>query len=407
MSFELFVALRYLCARRKQAFITVISAMSVAGVALGVAALVIVLGVYNGFSTDIRNKLLAANAHIILTRVPVAEDPVKTSHDIIQDVEGIQGAAPFIYTEGMISTPRGVKGVVLRGVDPQTAPKAIEILRNLKEGSLETLDGGALHGVIIGHELASRLGVRTGSRVNLLSPSGQASSTGYQPRIKPFRVSGIFQSGLFEYDTSVGFLSLQGARELTGASKNFLSGIEVSVVNPDKADKIASALQEKLGPLVKVRHWMEMNANLFAALRLEKLGMFIVLALIVLIGSFSIVTTLVMLVMEKTRDIAVLMSMGASKKMIRNIFILQGVIIGLVGTLCGYVLGIGLGLALQKYHFIKLPEGVYTVDHLPVLLQFEDIALVGLCAMLLCFLATLYPARKAASLEPSDALRYE
>jgi len=413
MKFELFVATRYLCARRKQAFITVISIMSVVGVAIGVAALVIVLGVYNGFSTDIRNKLLSANAHVIvsgLAGLPGLADsptPVETATNAMRTVPGVRGATPFIYAEGMISSPRGVKGLILRGVDPATAPEAITILRDLKTGSVDNLTGSSLPGVIIGQELASRLGLTLGSRVNLLSPSGQKTAAGYQPRIRAFRVAGIFQSGLFEYDTSVGYVSLAGARELLGLPENTLTGVEVSVEDPDHADTVAAALQDKLGNGVSIRHWMEMNANLFAALRLEKIGMFIVLAMVVLIGSFSIVTTLVMLVMEKTRDIAILMSMGATKAMIRRIFMLQGVIIGLAGTLIGYALGIGIGEALQRYRFIKLPPGVYTVDHLPVLLRWEDIAIIGVSAMLLCFLATIYPARKAAALEPADALRYE
>ena len=413
MKFELFVALRYLCARRKQAFITVISIMSVVGVALGVAALVIVLGVYNGFSTDIRNKLLSANAHVIVTNlaalpgISLADDPVGVAVESISSIPGVRGATPFIYAEGMISSPRGVKGLILRGIDPATAPEAIAILRTLKEGSVSALEGNALPGVIIGKELAARLGLRIGSRVNLLSPSGQKTAAGYQPRIRPFTVAGIFQSGLFEYDTSVGYVSLQGARDLLGLPEGTLSGIEVSAVNPDHADTLASEIREELGSGVTIRHWMEMNANLFAALKLEKIGMFIVLAMVVLIGSFSIVTTLVMLVMEKTRDIAILMSLGATKAMIRHIFMLQGVLIGLAGTLIGYALGIGIGEALQRYQFIKLPPGVYTVDHLPVLLRWEDIAIVGVSAMILCFLATIYPARKAAGLEPADALRYE
>ena len=192
-----------------------------------------------------------------------------------------------------------------------------------------------------------------------------------------------------------------------GLSDTTLTGVEVAVADMDKADVVAERLQTALGSGVQVRTWMDMNANLFAALKLERIGMFIVLAMVVLVGSFSIVTTLVMLVMEKTRDIAILMSMGATRGMIRRIFMLQGTIIGFVGTLIGYALGIGLGELLQRYQFIKLPPGVYTLDHLPVLLQASDIALVGASAMILCFLATLYPARQAASLEPAEALRYE
>lgn len=415
MRFELFIALRYLHAKRKQAFITVISVMSVLGVALGVAALVIVLGVYNGFTTDIRDKILSANAHIIVSGVYHAvqareypDAPLDSVLDAVLADPDVQGATPFLYAEGMISSPRGVKGLVMRGIDPATAPSTISMLRNLSEGSLEGLtpESGP-PGVIVGKELASRLNLTTGSRVNLLSPAGQRSSAGFQPKIRSFRVVGIFHSGMFEYDTSLAYVSLQAARELMGLSETALTGIEVAVTDMDQADTVAGRLQTTLGGGVQVRTWMDMNANLFAALKLERIGMFIVLAMVVLVGSFSIVTTLVMLVMEKTRDIAILMSMGATRGMIRRIFMLQGTIIGFVGTLIGYVLGIGIGELLQRYQFIKLPPGVYTLDHLPVLLQASDIALVGASAMLLCFLATLYPARQAAALEPAEALRYE
>lgn len=425
MRFELFVALRYLFARRKQAFIYVISAMSVLGVAIGVAALVVVLGVYNGFTTDIRDKILGANAHIIvsgplgaLTAPPSGpgsspEDGASGITGVLRRIDatpGVVGSTPFLYAEGMLSSPSGVKGVVLRGIDPHTAPSVLSMLDDLTSGSVDKLTPsteGAPPGVLVGKELAQRLGLAVGSRVNLLSPSGQKTTAGFQPRIRPFRVAGVFRTGMFEYDSSLGFISLAAARDLLGLPADQISGIEVTVKDVYKADTVAAALQKELGPLASVRTWMDMNANLFAALKLEKIGMFILLAMVVLIGSFSIVTTLVMLVMEKTHDIAILMSMGATKGMIRRIFMLQGTIIGVVGTLLGYVLGIGLALLLQRYQFIKLPPGVYTLDHLPILLEWGDIAIIGLSAMLLCFLATIYPARQASSLEPAEALRFE
>ena len=428
MRVELFVALRYLFARRKQAFIYIISAMSVLGVAIGVAALVVVLGVYNGFTTDIRDKILGANAHIIvsgplaaLTAPPSDADldgarggkPLSGIDTVLQRIDatpGVVGSTPFLYAEGMLSSPRGVKGVVLRGIDPNTAPSVLSMLDNLTGGSVAGLTPsveGAPPGVLVGNELAQRLGLTVGSRVNLLSPSGQKTTSGFQPRIRPYRVAGIFQTGMYEYDSSLGFVSLAAGRDLLGLPADRISGIEVTVKDVYKADVVAAELQEELGPLASVRTWMDMNANLFAALKLEKIGMFILLAMVVLIGSFSIVTTLVMLVMEKTHDIAILMSMGATKGMIRRIFMLQGTIIGVVGTLLGYVLGIGLALLLQRYQFIKLPPGVYTLDHLPILLDWLDIVVIGVSAMALCFLATIYPARQASSLEPAEALRYE
>ena len=329
----------------------------------------------------------------------------------INATPGVVGSTPFLYAEGMLSSPSGVKGVVLRGIDPKTAPDVLTMLDNLSSGSVAGLNAsveGAPPGVLIGKELAQRLGLVVGSRVNLLSPSGQKTTAGFQPRIRPYKVAGIFQSRACSNTTRrSGSSPLRRRAILLGLPSDQISGIEVTVKDVYKADTVAAALQKELGPLASVRTWMDMNANLFAALKLEKIGMFILLAMVVLIGSFSIVTTLVMLVMEKTHDIAILMSMGATTGMIRRIFMLQGAIIGVVGTLLGYVLGIGLALLLQRYQFIKLPPGVYTLDHLPILLNWVDIVVVGVSAMTLCFLATIYPARQASSLEPAEALRFE
>ena len=409
MRFELFIALRYLFSRRKQTFIYVISLMSIFGVALGVGALVVVLGVYNGFTTDIRDKILGVNAHaIVMSFRQEALDQHKPIVDAVRSSLDVTGATPFVYTEVMLSSTRGAKGLVLRGIDPDSAPQVLSILQRTPPSALERLKSqSGLPGIIIGQELARRLGLAEGSRVNLLSHSGEKSSTGFTPRIRPFEVAGLFHTGMFEYDSTLGFVSLDAARELLGLPDGRISGIELTVADVYAADKVAERLQKELGSPFYVRHWMEMNANLFAALKLEKIGMFLILAMVVLIGSFSIVTSLVMLVMEKTRDIAILMSMGATRGMIRRIFMLQGSIIGVVGTLVGYALGISFAMLLKRYQFIKLPQGVYSLDHLPVLLNPLDIALIGGSAMLLCFLATLYPAGQAARLEPVEALRYE
>ncbi|MBQ7456990.1 MAG: lipoprotein-releasing ABC transporter permease subunit [Desulfovibrio sp.] len=409
MSFELFVASRYLFAKRKQAFIYVISVMAVLGVALGVAALVVVLGVYNGMTTDMRDKILGANAHGVVlsyTQSAFGEDPEIL--DRVGAVPGITGTTPFIYSEGMLSSPgNSAKGIILRGVDPVSAPKVITMLRQLQAGTVTALTELEGRGIIIGAELAKRLHLEVGSRVNLLSPSGTKTATGYTPKIKAFEVAGIFKTGMFEYDTSLAFVTLDAARKILGLPKNFLTGIEFTVQDVFEVDAIAETMQKSVLPPFYTRTWTEMNANLFAALKLEKIGMFILLAMVVLIGSFSIVATLVMLVMEKTKDIAIMMSMGATPAMIRKIFMLQGTIIGIIGTLLGYVLGLTLGFLLKRYQFIKLPENVYTLDHLPIIITVQDVLIVGASALLLCFLATLYPSRQASRLNPSEALRYE
>lgn len=409
MSFEFFIASRYLFSRRGQTFIFIISLMSILGVALGVGALVLVMGVYNGMTTDLRDKILGANAHGIVlayTSTGLGEN-LPELLEKIRNNKGITGATPFIYSEVMLSSPRGVKGVVLRGIDPETAPQVLSMLRQLDKNVLNNLEQEDTPGIIIGDDMAKRLGLMPGSRVNLLSPSGQKGVAGYQPKIRPFEVVGIFKTGMFEYDSSLAFVSIPKAVEILGVPDDYLSGIEITVDDLFKADKITGTLAENLGAPFYTRSWMEMNANIFAALKLEKIGMFILLTMVVLIGSFSIVTSLVMLVMEKTRDIAVMMAMGATRKMIARIFMWQGSIIGLTGTLLGYAFGLGLGWLLKKYQFIKLPENVYTLDHLPIIITWTDVLVIGASAMILCFLATLYPARKAASLEPAEAMRYE
>lgn len=409
MSFEFFVARRYLFSHRKQAFIYVISLMSIIGVALGVAALVVVLGVYNGLTTDMRDKILGANAHgIVLSYIPDAFGKNPGLRDEILRTPGVTGATPFIYTEVMLSSGDGVKGLMLRGVDPRTAPGVLSMLKAIKKGSINGLEtGDGTPGIIIGEELAKHIGLGMGSRVNLLSPSGEKTTTGFQPRIRPFEVAGIFKTGMYEYDSSLAFVTLDAARELLGLDPGFLSGIEITVDDVYRADEITKELTDNIGNPFYARSWMDMNANLFAALKLEKIGMFILLIMVVLIGSFSIVATLVMLVMEKTRDIAVMMSMGATRKMIRRIFMYQGTIIGFVGTMLGYALGLTVGYLLKRYQFIKLPENVYTLDHLPIIITVPDVLIIGGAAMLLCFLSTLYPARQASRLKPADALRYE
>ena len=409
MSFEFFVARRYLFSKQKQAFIYVISLMSVLGVALGVAALVVVLGVYNGLTTDMREKILGANAHgVVLSSLPDGFSLDPEVMDRILDTPGVKGATPFIYSEVMLSAGTGVKGLILRGIDPIGAPKVLSMLQTIKRGSVADLaNQTSPPGIILGEELTKRLGLALGSRINLLSPSGQRSSTGFQPRIRPFTVVGIFKTGMYEYDSSMAFLSLSACRDLLGLNPGYLSGIEITVDDLFKADTVTAALNERVGYRFYARSWMDMNANLFAALKLEKIGMFILLAMVVLIGSFSIVATLVMLVMEKTKDIAVMMSMGATRGMIRRIFMYQGVMIGFVGTMLGYALGLSVGYLLKKYQFIKLPENVYTLDHLPIIITVPDVLIIGASAMLLCFLSTLYPARQASRLKPAEALRYE
>ena len=409
MRFETFVALRYLFALRKQSFISVISLFAICGVAIGVGALIVVIGVMNGFSTDLRDKILGVNAHILVTSMRGGISDYQELAKEAKQVPGVTGVTPFVYSEVMLSTRTGVKGVVLRGIDPTTSSSVLSLSKDMISGSVSRLsDNGDFPGIIIGSELAKRLGLTEGSLVNLLSPSGRSSSAGFTPKVRRFTVAGIFRTGMFEYDSSMGYVSIPAARQLLGFKGDLVSGLEISVNDVYNVKAISRELRDKISSFtVYVRNWQEMNANLFAALELEKTAMFIILAMIVLVGSFSIVTTLVMLVIQKTKDIAVLMSLGADKKSIRNIFMFQGTFIGLAGTLIGFLIGVPLSLLLKEYQFIKLPSNVYPVDYLPVRLEALDLFTIGAAAFLLCFVATIYPARRAAGLSPSEALRYE
>ncbi|HCU67924.1 MAG TPA: lipoprotein-releasing ABC transporter permease subunit [Desulfomicrobium sp.] len=409
MQFELFVSLRYLLARRKQAFISVISLISVLGVAIGVASLIVVLGVMNGFSENLRDKILGINSHLIVGSVKQTIENYDGLVDKSLKLDGIAAATPFIYYEVMLSTPTGVKGVVLRGIDPDTAGQVLSVEKDLVSGSLKNLGEPAdTPGIVIGKELAARLGLTMGSRVSLLAPSGKKSAAGFSPKILFFNVVGIFNSGMYEYDSSLVFVSIPEAQKILGFEGDVVTGIEYRVTDIDAVQQTGELLIRALGgfPLYS-RNWIEMNQNLFAALKLEKTAMAVILTMIVLVGSFSIITTLVMMVMEKTKDIAVLMALGATPTQIRNIFILQGSLIGAVGTSIGFGLGLAICSLLKKYQFIKLPADVYYLDHLPVKTEFLDMSLIAVSAMILCFLATLYPARQAAGMHPTEALRYE
>jgi len=409
MPFELYIALRYLLTRRKNSFISAISLISVIGVALGVSALIVVLGVMTGFSNNLRDKILGVNAHMVVNLAQGPFSQYKQHSQELKKIPQIKGVMPFIYTEVMLSTRNGVKGAALRGIEPETAAQVLTLKEDMVDGNLEEMaEKDGRPGIIIGSALASRLAVSKGDTLNMLTPSGRKSSMGFVPEIKIFQVAGIFDTGMYEYDSSLAYVSLSSAQQILGFEGDLITGLEIRLEDAFAAGQVKEKVQKKLGnyPFV-IRTWMEMNQSLFSALKLEKTAMGVILVMIVLVGSFSIITTLIMLVMEKRQDIAVLMSMGALPKNISRIFIWQGLMIGFLGTFCGYLFGLGLSLLLRKYEFIRLPEDVYYMDHLPIDLNVLDLSLIGLVAMALCFLATIYPARQAAGLNPANILRYE
>jgi lipoprotein-releasing system permease protein len=409
MRYEVYISLRYLKAKRKQIFISVISILSMAGVGLGVMALVVVLSVMSGFEDDLKTKILGTNAHLVILQ---HGSPMRDYGEVARKVEGIKGvvaATPFIFTQAMITSETNVHGIILRGIDPNTAGRVINIEKTLKKGSMGGLQeegSSGPPGIFIGKELAQTLGIMLNDTVVVVSPLDTLAPMGTGPPMKKFRVTGIFDSGMYEYDTSLAYISLKSAQKFL-AMDDKVSGVEVKVRDIYGVKKVAQQVQKELGFPFWTKDWMQMNRSLFAALKLERTVMFIILVLIVLVAAFGIVSTLIMVVMEKTKDIAILKSMGATAKSIMRIFIFEGLIIGVAGTILGLIGGYGICMLLAKYQFISLPSDIYYISRLPVKLNGIDFFLVALSAIGITFLATLYPSWQASKLDPAEALRYE
>ena len=409
MRYELFISLRYLKAKRKQVFISIITILSMAGVGLGVMALIIVLSVMSGFEEDLKKKILGTNAHLVVMQQGPGMRDYREILKKVEEVKGVVAATPFIFTQAMLTSENNVHGIVLRGIDPATAGKVINIEKNLKKGSMADLQKTGVDtqtGIFIGKELAQTLGVMMDDTVVLVSPMGALGPLGTSPPMKKFRVVGIFDSGMYEYDTSMAYISLASAQKFLGMNDT-VTGLEVKVDDIYAVKKIGDRIRQTLGFPFWTKDWMQMNRSLFAALKLERTVMFIILVLIVLVAAFGIVSTLIMVVMEKNKDIAILKSMGATAHSIMRIFILEGLIIGFVGTLVGLFGGYALCTLLAKYQFISLPSDVYYISRLPVKMNMLDFVLVAISALGISFIATLYPSWQAARLDPAESLRYE
>jgi lipoprotein-releasing system permease protein len=419
MPYELFIGLRYLMAKRKQFFISINSIISILGVALGVWALIIVLAVMNGFETDIKEKILGTYSHVILMKY--GNEGISKYSTLIEQVKGYErvvSASPFIYNQVMLTSKANVSGVVIRGIDPDSAVEVTNIGRAIKEGSLSELKtqggDGATPGIIIGRELARHLGTFLNEPITVISPMGTITPMGMVPRMKQFKVVGVFNVGMYEYDSSLAYISLKEAQRFFNMG-DAVTGIEIKVDDVYKAKEVASVIQEKLDFPYWTKDWMEMNKNLFSALRLEKVIMFIILFLIVFVAAFNIVSTLIMVVMEKNRDIAILKSMGATARGIMKIFIIDGLIIGAVGTILGAIAGLLVAINMETISgyvervlgFEVFPRDVYYLERFPSELNPFDVVIIVIVAVMLCFLAALYPSWKASKLDPAEALRYE
>jgi len=405
MSFERFVSLRYLKAKRKQTFISIITLISIAGVMLGVMALIVVLSVMSGFQEDIRTKILGMNAHIVVLKSGANMTEYEELSARAEGVRGVVSVTPFIYSQVMVRNQDFVSGAVLRGIDPGAQDKLGYLAASVRKGSLTSLDSTE-NRIVLGKELALNLGVGVGDSVVMISPFGMRTPMGRQAITASYEVFGLMESGMYEYDSTFAFVSLEKAQEFLGLGRS-VTGLEVRVQNMYQSDAIASNIAETLGFPYWTKDWKRMNRNLFSALKLEKITMFIILTLIVLVAAFNIVSTLIMMVMEKNRDIAILKSMGASSRSILKIFVYEGLIIGCVGTALGLIGGTGLCFLLKRYEFIQLPSDVYYISTLPVKMDPVEILIVSLSAVAISFLATIYPSWQASKLDPAEALRYE
>jgi lipoprotein-releasing system permease protein len=409
MPFELQVALRYLTARRKQAFISVISSISVLGVVVGVMALMVALGLMTGLQREIRSRILGATAHISVFKS--RSDGFDDYREVVERVRKaprVQGAAPALYGKGLLTSGTASAVATLKGILPAQERTVTELGDQIEAGSLDALAGlgEGMPPILLGRDLATSLGVSVGDVVTVTSPEGRLSPMGVLPRVMKFRVAGTVHSGLYEFDAQWAYLPLAAAQRLFGQGDR-ASLVEVKIDDMYAVREAAQGILDALGQGYLTSDWIQMNQSLFSALWLEKTAIGITIGLIVMVAALNIVATLILMVMEKHKDIAILVSMGASRASITRIFMLQGTVIGALGTLAGAVLGWGACRVLDHYRLIQVPVDVYQIAYVPFKLLPSDAALVVVGAVLICFLATIHPARGAARLDPAEALRYE
>jgi lipoprotein-releasing system permease protein len=407
VSFELFIALRYLLARRQHSSISRVSLFSTIGVAVGVIALIVALALMTGLQGELRNRILGSTAHVYVWKTGSLGD-YKSEIANLSAVPGVAGAGPAIIGKAIVSSDRADAFITLKGVDPVLEGHVTDIERTLKQGSLAGLTEQGEDdrpGILLGNDLAQQLGVKVGDEITLITPGGSLSPMGLIPRNRRVRVVGIFQLGLYEYDSGYGFVSLDFASRLF--SKQAPDLIQLRVSDIWAAADIAKSIPQRLGPEYVSEDWSELNRSLFSALWLEKMAISITIGLIVMVGALNIISSLILLVRQKSRDIAILKTMGTSSTRVMAIFMMQGLVIGVIGTTVGGLAGLGLCWVLDTYELIQIPMDVYQVSHVPFVVQLRDFLVVVAATITICFLATIYPSRQASRLDPVQALRFE
>jgi lipoprotein-releasing system permease protein len=410
MPFELQIALRYLLARRKQAFISVISFISALGVTIGVMALVIALALMTGLQQEVRDRILGSNPHVFVWKVGGIDDE-SAEVETLRRIPEVLGAAPAILGKALIDARDSGTGtsafVTIKGIDPAREPQVTDITSAMRAGRLESLtESEDDNGIVLGTDLARQLGVGLGDSVLVMSPEVRTSPlSGLVPRFRRMTVVGTFSLGLFEFDSTYGLVTMETAKRLF--NREDVELIQLRVADMWRAPQVAADVQSSLGPSYITEHWQAMNERLFSALWIEKVAIGLTIGLIVMVAALNIIASLVLLVMEKHRDIAILKTMGASARSVMLIFMAQGLIIGIVGTLVGATLGYVLSFLADRYEWIQIPMDVYQVAHVPFVIEPLNFALVIVAAVVICFLATIYPSRQAARLNPAQALRYE
>ena len=407
LPFELFVAVRYLLARRKQAFISLISFISVIGLMVGVMAVLIALALMTGLQGELRDRIVGASAHVYVYKVGEGLTDIPAEIARLKQVPRVVGAAPALIGKGLLTSGTEQAPVTIKGIDPELESSVTDVRKAMKEGSLDAVrvPDDQMDGIVLGVDLAKTLGVKVGDTVRLLTPDEILTPIGTMHHTRAFKVAGIFSLGLFEFDSEYALLDLAVAQRVVG--NEIPKFLEVRVDDMFASSEVAADIPKRLGEEYVTQDWKTMNKSLFSALWLEKMAIGITIGLIMTVAAVNIVASLVLLVMEKTRDIAILKTMGASTGSVRRIFMLQGLIIGLAGTLAGTIFGCATIYVLDRFKLIHVPIDVYQISYVPFVLQPLDFVSVVAAAVLVSFLATIYPARQASKLDPAQALRYQ